>query len=106
VHEPYGGPDALKRFVDAAHRLGVAVILDVVYNHVGPGARLTEFGPYLTSAYPTPWGPAVNLDQAGSDEVRAFIVENALMWLRDFHIDGLRLDAVHALEDHRAVHIL
>lgn len=106
VHEPYGGPDALKRFVDAAHGLGLAVFLDVVYNHVGPGSRLAEFGPYLTSAHVTPWGPAVNLDQAGSDEVRAFIVDNAVMWLRDFHIDGLRLDAVHALEDHRAVHIL
>jgi malto-oligosyltrehalose trehalohydrolase len=106
VHEPYGGPEALKRFVDAAHGLGLAVFLDVVYNHVGPGNRLAEFGPYFTSAYTTPWGPAVNLDQAGSDEVRAFIVDNAVMWLREFHIDGLRLDAVHALEDHRAVHIL
>ena len=106
VHEPYGGPDALKRFVDAAHGLGLSVFLDVVYNHVGPGNRLAEFGPYFTSAHTTPWGPAVNLDQAGSDEVRAFIVDNAMMWLRDFHIDGLRLDAVHALEDHRAIHVL
>ncbi|HEX6454752.1 MAG TPA: malto-oligosyltrehalose trehalohydrolase [Trebonia sp.] len=106
VHEPYGGPAALQRFVDAAHGLGLAVLLDVVYNHVGPGNRLEEFGPYFTSAHTTPWGPAVNLDQAGSDEVRAFIVDNALMWLRDYHLDGLRLDAVHALEDHRAVHIL
>ncbi|HEV3381277.1 MAG TPA: malto-oligosyltrehalose trehalohydrolase [Trebonia sp.] len=106
VHEPYGGPDALKRFADAAHGLGMAVFLDVVYNHVGPGSRLAEFGPYFTSAHVTPWGPAVNLDQAGSDEVRAFIVDNAVMWLREFHVDGLRLDAVHALEDHRAVHIL
>jgi maltooligosyltrehalose trehalohydrolase len=106
VHEPYGGPAALKRFVDAAHGLGLAVFLDVVYNHVGPGNHLAEFGPYFTSAYTTPWGPAVNLDQAGSDEVRSFIVDNAVMWLREFHMDGLRLDAVHALEDHRAVHIL
>ena len=106
VHEPYGGPAALQRFVDAAHGLGLAVLLDVVYNHVGPGNRLESFGPYFTSAYQTPWGAAVNLDQPGSDEVRAFIVDNALMWLRDFHVDGLRLDAVHALEDHRAVHIL
>jgi maltooligosyltrehalose trehalohydrolase len=106
VYEPYGGPDALKRFVDAAHAHGLAVFLDVVYNHVGPGNRLAEFGPYFTSAYTTPWGPAVNLDQDGSDEVRSFIVDNALMWLGDFHIDGLRLDAVHALEDHRATHIL
>ena len=106
VHEPYGGPDALKRFVDACHRRGLAVFLDVVYNHVGPGNRLAAFGPYFTSAYQTPWGPAVNLDQPGSDEVRSFVLDNALMWLRDYHVDGLRLDAVHALEDHRAVHIL
>ena len=106
VHVPYGGPDALKRFVDACHSRSLAVILDVVYNHVGPGNRLASFGPYFTSAHMTPWGPAVNLDQAGSDEVRSFVVGNALMWLRDYHIDGLRLDAVHALEDHRAVHIL
>jgi malto-oligosyltrehalose trehalohydrolase len=106
VHDPYGGPDALKRFVDACHSRSLAVILDVVYNHVGPGNRLASFGPYFTSAHMTPWGPAVNLDQAGSDEVRAFVVGNALMWLRDYHIDALRLDAVHALEDHRAVHVL
>jgi malto-oligosyltrehalose trehalohydrolase len=106
VHEPYGGPDALKRFVDACHGRGLAVYLDVVYNHVGPGNRLASFGPYFTDAHLTPWGPAVNLDQPGSDEVRAFIVENALTWLRDYHLDGLRLDAVHALVDNRAVHIL
>jgi maltooligosyltrehalose trehalohydrolase len=106
VHEPYGGPDALKRFVDACHGLGLAVLLDVVYNHVGPGNTLGSFGPYFTDAHTTPWGPAVNLDQPGSDEVRAFCVENALLWLRDYHLDGLRLDAVHALEDHRAVHFL
>jgi len=106
VHEPYGGPDALKRFTDACHARGLAVYLDVVYNHVGPGNRLASFGPYFTSAHMTPWGPAVNLDQPGSDEVRSFIVGNALMWLRDYHLDGLRLDAVHALVDNRAVHIL
>ena len=106
VHEPYGGPDALKRFVDACHARGLAVYLDVVYNHVGPGNRLASFGPYFTDAHLTPWGPAVNLDQPGSDEVRAFIVENARMWLRDYRLDGLRLDAVHALVDTRAVHIL
>ena len=106
VHEPYGGPDALKRFVDACHQRGLAVFLDVVYNHVGPGNRLASFGPYFTDVYTTPWGPAVNFDQQGSDEVRAFIVGNALMWLRDYHLDGLRLDAVHAFQDHRAVHIL
>ncbi len=106
VHEPYGGPAGLKRFVDACHARRLAVLLDVVYNHVGIGNRLADFGPYFTSAHVTPWGPAVNLDQPGSDEVRAFIIENALMWLRDYHLDGLRLDAVHALEDHRALHLL
>jgi maltooligosyltrehalose trehalohydrolase len=106
VHEPYGGPDALKRFVDTCHGLGLAAALDVVYNHVGPGNQLAAFGPYFTSAHMTPWGPAVNLDQPGSDEVRAFVIGNALMWLRDYHLDGLRLDAVHALEDRRAIHLL
>ena len=106
VHEPYGGPDGLKRFVDAGHARGLAVLLDVVYNHVGIGNRLGDFGPYFTEAHVTPWGPAVNLDQPGSDEVRAFLIGNALMWLRDYHLDGLRLDAVHALEDHRALHFL
>jgi maltooligosyltrehalose trehalohydrolase len=106
VHEPYGGPDGLKRFVDACHARRLAVVLDVVYNHVGIGNRLAEFGPYFTDAHSTPWGPAVNLDQAGSDQVRAFIVDNAMMWLRDYHLDGLRLDAVHALSDNRAVHLL
>ncbi len=100
------GPAALARFVDECHRQGLSVLLDVVYNHVGPGNRLAEFGPYFTSAHSTPWGEAVNLDQAGSDEVRDFIVGNALRWLRDFRIDGLRLDAVHALKDNRALHIL
>jgi len=107
VHEPYGGPDGLKRFVDACHGRGLAVVLDVVYNHLGPsGNYLGRYGPYFTDAHQTPWGPAVNLDRPGSDEVRAFIVENALMWLRDYHLDGLRLDAVHALQDGRALHIL
>jgi maltooligosyltrehalose trehalohydrolase len=106
VHEPYGGPDALKRFVDACHARRLAVLLDVVYNHVGIGNQLGAFGPYFTEAHVTPWGPAVNLDQPGSDEVRAFLIENALMWLRDYHLDGLRLDAVHAFEDHRAMNFL
>jgi maltooligosyltrehalose trehalohydrolase len=106
VHEPYGGPDGLKRLVDACHARRLAVLLDVVYNHVGIGNRLGEFGPYFTEAHVTPWGPAVNLDQPGSDEVRAFLIGNALMWLRDYHLDGLRLDAVHALEDRRALHFL
>ncbi len=107
VHEPYGGPEGLARFVDACHRRGIGVLLDVVYNHLGPsGNYLAEFGPYFTEKYHTPWGWAINLDGPGSDEVRAFIVENALHWLRDYHIDGLRLDAVHALLDTRAVHVL
>ena len=106
VHEPYGGPDGLKRFVDACHARRLAVFLDVVYNHAGVGNRLAAFGPYFTDAHVTPWGPAVNLDQPGSDEVRDFLIGNALMWLRDFHLDGLRLDAVHALEDRRALHFL
>jgi malto-oligosyltrehalose trehalohydrolase len=106
VHEPYGGPDGLKRFVDACHARRLAVVLDVVYNHVGIGNRLADFGPYFTDAHLTPWGPAVNLDQPGSDEVRGFILGNALMWLRDYHLDGLRLDAVHALADGRALHLL
>jgi malto-oligosyltrehalose trehalohydrolase len=106
VHEPYGGPDGLKRFVDACHARRLAVLLDVVYNHVGIGNHLNAFGPYFTEAHVTPWGPAVNLDQPGSDEVRDFLIGNALMWLRDFHVDGLRLDAVHAFEDHRALHFL
>ena len=106
VHEPYGGPDGLKRFVDACHARRLAVVLDVFYNHVGIGNRLADFGPYFTDAHSTPWGPAVNLDQAGSDQVRAFIVGNAVTWLRDYHLDGLRLDAVHALADTRAVHLL
>ncbi|MFI0405069.1 malto-oligosyltrehalose trehalohydrolase [Actinomadura sp. 3N508] len=106
-HEPYGGPDGLKRFVDAAHARGLAVVLDVVYNHLGPdGNRLASYGPYFTDVHPTPWGAAVNFDQEGSDEVRDFVVQNALMWLRDYHVDGLRLDAVHAITDLGAVHIL
>jgi maltooligosyltrehalose trehalohydrolase len=107
VHEPYGGPDGLKRFVDACHARGLAVVLDVVYNHLGPsGNYLGEFGPYFTETHSTPWGPAVNLDAPGSDQVRRWIIDNALSWLRDFHIDGLRLDAVHALVDTRATHVL
>ncbi|TDC96146.1 malto-oligosyltrehalose trehalohydrolase [Actinomadura sp. 7K507] len=106
-HEPYGGPDGLKRFVDAAHERGLAVVLDVVYNHLGPdGNRLADYGPYFTGAHTTPWGDAVNFDQEGADEVRAFVVQNALMWLRDYHFDGLRIDAVHAITDHSAVHVL
>jgi maltooligosyltrehalose trehalohydrolase len=107
VHEPYGGPDALKRFVDAAHARGLAVLLDVVYNHFGPVGNYTaKFGPYLTDAHKTPWGGAVNLEGADSFEVRRFFCDNARMWLRDFHIDGLRLDAVHAFVDRSAIHFL
>jgi maltooligosyltrehalose trehalohydrolase len=107
VHEPYGGPDGLVRFVDACHARGLGVALDVVYNHLGPsGNRLSDFGPYFTDRYGTPWGEALNLDDADSDPVRRFIIDNALMWLREFHIDGLRLDAVHALYDDRAVTLL
>jgi maltooligosyltrehalose trehalohydrolase len=104
VHEPYGGPFAFRRFVDACHARGLGVCLDVVYNHLGPsGNHLREFGPYFTDRYATPWGDALNLDGPGSDEVRRFIRDNAVMWLRDFHIDALRLDAVHALLDERAI---
>ena len=107
VHEPYGGPEALQRFVDAAHARGLAVCLDVVYNHLGPdGNRLPEFGPYLTDTHATPWGDAVNLDAAGSDEVRRWVLDNVRQWLEDFHVDGLRLDAVHELRDDRALHLL
>ncbi|EGX55973.1 alpha amylase [Streptomyces zinciresistens K42] len=107
VHEPYGGPGALKRFVDRAHGLGLAVVLDVVHNHFGPsGNHLPAFGPYLTDRHQTPWGAAVNLDAPGSDEVRDYLVQSALAWLRDYRLDGLRLDAVHALRDTRACHFL
>ncbi len=107
VHDPYGGPDGLKRFVDACHSRGLGVVMDVVHNHLGPaGNYLSEFGPYLTEAHTTPWGPAVNLDRPGSDEVRRYVLDNALMWLREYHLDGLRLDAVHALVDERATHLL
>ena len=107
VHEPYGGPDGLKRFVDAAHGRGLGVVMDVVYNHLGPaGNYLPEFGPYLTDEHHTPWGPAVNLDRPGSDEVRRYVIGNALMWLHDYHLDGLRIDAVHALVDDSATHVL
>ncbi|MEV4711367.1 malto-oligosyltrehalose trehalohydrolase [Micromonospora sp. NPDC049374] len=105
-HEPYGGPDGLKRFVDAAHARGLGVILDVVYNHFGPsGAYAPKFAPYVGERH-TPWGQAVNLDGPHSDGVRRFIIDSVLMWLRDYHVDGLRLDAVHAMPDTRAVHLL
>ena len=107
VHDPYGGPAAMRRFVDACHARGLGVVLDVVYNHLGPsGNYLGEFGPYFTDRYQTPWGSAPNLDGWGSDEVRRFFLDNAAMWMRDYHVDGLRLDAVHAIVDTSAVHLL
>jgi maltooligosyltrehalose trehalohydrolase len=107
VHEPYGGPQALQRFVNRCHEVGLAVCLDVVYNHLGPsGNRLASFGPYFTDRHTTPWGSAVNLDDTGSTEVRRWICDNALRWFRSFHIDALRLDAVHALADDGPTHLL
>ena len=106
-HPAYGDPDDLKALVDACHRRGLAVLLDVVYNHLGPeGNVLPQVGPYLIEGALTPWGSAINLDGPHSDEVRRFIIDNALMWLGDYHVDGLRLDAVHALVDTSAVHVL
>jgi maltooligosyltrehalose trehalohydrolase len=106
-HEAYGGPDGLKRFVDAAHGRGLGVVLDVVYNHFGPsGAYAPMFAPYLSSSGSNPWGASVNLDGPQSDGVRRYIVDNVLMWLRDYHVDALRLDAVHALADHAAITLL
>ncbi|HEY7165389.1 MAG TPA: malto-oligosyltrehalose trehalohydrolase [Candidatus Binatia bacterium] len=106
-HHAYGTPNDLKLLVDACHGRGLAVILDVVYNHLGPaGNHLARFGPYFTERYATPWGPAVNFDGPCSDEVRRFFCDNALMWLRDYHFDGLRLDAVHAIIDGSAFHFL
>ncbi|GEN78766.1 malto-oligosyltrehalose trehalohydrolase [Actinotalea fermentans] len=107
VHEAYGGPAALQRFVDAAHARGLAVCLDVVYNHLGPsGNYLGQFGPYFTDRHHTPWGAAVNLDGPDAGPVRAFLVDNAVRWLREFHVDALRLDAVHALVDDSPRHLL
>lgn len=100
VQASYGGPAALKRLVNACHQHGIAVALDVVYNHLGPeGNYLADFGPYFTDFYTTPWGQAINFDGAGSDEVRRYFIENALQWISDFHIDALRLDAIHAIVD-------
>jgi maltooligosyltrehalose trehalohydrolase len=107
VHHGYGGPEGLAAFVDAAHARGLAVALDCVYNHLGPsGNYLGEFGPYFTDKHDTPWGAAVNLDDDGSVEVRRWICDNALRWFRDFHLDALRLDAVHALVDDSPTHVL
>jgi maltooligosyltrehalose trehalohydrolase len=107
VQNSYGGPGGLKRLVDACHRQGLAVVLDVVYNHLGPeGNYLADFGPYFTDRYRTPWGAAINFDGPHSDEVRRFFIENALYWVTEFRIDGLRLDAVHAITDKSAVPFL
>ena len=107
THEPYGGPNGFKRLIDACHAKGLSVILDVVYNHFGPvGNYANKFGPYLTSKHKTPWGDAVNLDEGGSDEVRRFFCDNALMWLKDYHCDGLRFDAVHEFYDKSAVNFM
>lgn len=107
VQNSYGGPEGLKQFVDACHQYGLAVIMDVVYNHFGPEGNYTgKFGPYTTGRYRTPWGDAINFDDAYSDGVRHYFIENALSWLRDYHIDALRLDAVHAIYDFGAKHFL
>ncbi|HZL01822.1 MAG TPA: malto-oligosyltrehalose trehalohydrolase, partial [Cellulomonas sp.] len=107
VHEPYGGPAALQELVDAAHARGLGVCLDVVHNHLGPaGNYLSAFGPYFTGAHETPWGAAANLDGPGSDEVRRWICDSSTRWFRDFHVDALRLDAVHALVDDSDQHVL
>ncbi|MBN2365251.1 MAG: malto-oligosyltrehalose trehalohydrolase, partial [Calditrichaeota bacterium] len=100
VQHSYGGPPGLKHFVNTCHEQGFAVILDVVYNHLGPeGNYLRDFGPYFTDRYKTPWGEAVNFDDAWSDDVRNYFIENALHWFKNYHIDALRLDAIHAITD-------
>lgn len=107
VHDAYGGPAALQRFVAAAHAAGIGVCLDVVYNHLGPaGNYLARFGPYFTNRHSTPWGDAVNLDGPDAGPVRSFLIDNALRWFRDFGVDALRLDAIHALVDDSEVHLL
>jgi maltooligosyltrehalose trehalohydrolase len=107
VQNSYGGAQGLQRLVDAAHQRGIAVLVDVVYNHLGPeGCYLTEFGPYFTNRYRTPWGNSLNFDDCWSDAVRNFYLQNVRMWLEDYRVDGLRLDAVHAIRDFSAVHII
>ncbi|MCW2689573.1 MAG: maltooligosyl trehalose hydrolase, partial [Mycobacterium sp.] len=106
VHEPYGGPDAMVRFVDACHARGLGVLIDAVFNHLGPsGNYLPRYGPYMSSGS-NPWGEGLNVSDADADEVRRHIIDCSLRWMRDFHADGLRLDAVHALVDTTAIHIL
>ncbi len=107
VQASYGGPGGLKRLVDAAHAAGLAVILDVVYNHLGnEGNYLRLFGPYFTDRHTTPWGEAINYDQAGSEGVRRYVLDNALYWIREYHLDGLRLDAIQTIRDDSALHIV
>ena len=108
AHHPYGGPHGLARLVDAAHAEGIAVLLDVVYNHVGASGvqGLEAFGPYFTSHYETPWGRAMNYDDAESDAVREWVLQSAERWIRDFHLDGLRLDAIHAIVDASPEHLV
>jgi maltooligosyltrehalose trehalohydrolase len=107
IFNTYGEPDDFKDFVNACHAKGLAVLLDVVYNHLGPvGNYLEKFGPYFNANHSTPWGAAVNFEEAGATEVRRFLIDNTLMWLRDYHIDGLRLDAVHSFNDRSAIHFL
>ncbi|MGV3585923.1 MAG: malto-oligosyltrehalose trehalohydrolase, partial [Adhaeribacter sp.] len=107
VQDSYGGAAGLQHLVDVCHQKGIAVILDVVYNHLGPeGNYLGEYGHYFTDKYNTPWGPALNFDDAWCDGVRQYFVENLLMWFRDFHIDAVRMDAVHAIKDFSPTHIL
>ena len=108
AHRAYGGPAGLARLVDAAHRAGIAVLLDVVYNHVGASGNQAyqAFGPYFTDRYSTIWGEAINYDDRGADGVREWVLQNAQGWIRDFHLDGLRLDAIHAIHDTSAGHIV
>ncbi|GAA3986001.1 malto-oligosyltrehalose trehalohydrolase [Mucilaginibacter dorajii] len=107
VQNSYGGPAALQHLVNACHQRGLAVVLDVVYNHLGPeGNYFGQYGHYFTDKYHTPWGSAINFDDAGCDEVRRYFIENVLMWFRDFHVDALRMDAVHAIRDFSPNHIL
>lgn len=107
VQNSYGGPEGLKKLVDAAHKQGISVILDVVYNHFGPEGNYTsQFGPYFTETYKTPWGSAINFDDAHSDGVRNYFIQNALYWFQNYHLDALRLDAIHAIYDLGAKHFL
>ncbi|HET8953896.1 MAG TPA: malto-oligosyltrehalose trehalohydrolase [Solirubrobacteraceae bacterium] len=108
AHDPYGGPEGLQRFVDAAHGEGLAVVLDVVYNHVGASGvqGLECFGPYFTTHYETPWGRAMNYDDTDSDPVREWVLQSAEQWIRDFHLDGLRLDAIHSILDSNPEHLV